>query len=187
MYSPTCLSKKKGRRGEEGTCINQTKAVVYRRNLVPLRGEGTVGKGEFCQEDSFHQPHSYGAVCHSVSRRDRSLWMRKARFTSKGWNLLSVSVCVMEPPSCAACAGVRVKKKKRKNLTERWGERKEDRMLIYANAVTHIWKRLVALVGSWTAAPMWLLEHEGHFQPTDSTCTFLLVMFTALWSLEITG
>lgn len=62
-------------------------------------------------------------------------------------------------------------------------------MLIYANAVTQIWKRLVPLVGSWTEA--WsshvALRAWGNLQPTDSTCTFLLLMFTARWSLEITG
>lgn len=62
-------------------------------------------------------------------------------------------------------------------------------MLIYANAVTQIWKRLVPSVGSWTEA--WnshvALRAWGNLQPTDSTCTFLLLMFTARWSLEITG
>lgn len=76
------------------------------------------------------------------------------------------------------------RKKKRKQRTE-----KQDRMLIYANAVTQIWKRLVPTVGSWTEA--WsshvALRAWGNLQPTDSTCTFLLLMFTAHWSLEITG
>lgn len=62
-------------------------------------------------------------------------------------------------------------------------------MLIYANAVTQIWKRLAPSVGSWTEA--WnshvALRAWGNLQPTDSTCTFLLLMFTARSSLEITG
>lgn len=37
------------------------------------------------------------------------------------------------------------RKKLEKKTTER--REKEDRMLIYANAVTQIWKRLVAAVG----------------------------------------
>lgn len=37
-------------------------------------------------------------------------------------------------------------------------------------------------------APTWLSEHGGgDLQPTDSTCTFRSSMFTARWSLEITG
>lgn len=62
-------------------------------------------------------------------------------------------------------------------------------MLIYANAVTQIWKRLAPSVGSWTEArnSHVALRAWGNLQPTDSTCTFLLLMFTARSSLEITG
>lgn len=42
--------------------------------------------------------------------------------------------------------GEQEKKKIEKKTTER--REKQDRMLIYANAVTQIWKRLVAPVGS---------------------------------------
>lgn len=50
-------------------------------------------------------------------------------------------------------------------------------------------KRRVHLVGLWTEA--WsshvALRAWGTLQPTDSTCTFLLLMFTACWSQKITG
>lgn len=68
----------------------------------------------------------------------------------------------------------RKKKKKQQQRTE-----KQDRMLIYANAVTQIWKRLVALVGSWTEAWSSHVAPRAWGKLTDSTCTFLLLMFTA--------
>lgn len=48
---------------------------------------------------------------------------------------------------CTACSGVQTKEKIKEEETIQRAGQKQDRMLIYANAVTQIWERLVPLVG----------------------------------------
>lgn len=160
-----------------------TRPVEKRRNRVSLRAQEAVGTGKYCQEDSFHQRRSYCAACQSVSWHGQS-WCWKARFTSEGWGLECASIVVRLPEDqlrtvvWLICAGVQTswgwgeQGKKQKKTTER--TEKQDRMLIYANAVTQIWKRLVPLVGSWTEA--WsshvVLSVWGNFSPLTQPVHF---------------
>lgn len=92
--------------------------------------------------------------------------------------------------TCTACAGVHARgggHEKRKN-TAKEKNRTEGRDADICKCSDTDLKRLVPLVGSWTQA--WsshvALRAWGNLKPTDSTCTFLLLMFT-VWSSEITG
>lgn len=86
--------------------------------------------------------------------------MVQARFAGVGWDSVRCVEAAGGPAENGGAtnlhcwAGVQMggtgNKKGSKKTTER--TEKQDRMLIYANAVTQIWKRLVALVGSWTEA-----------------------------------
>lgn len=122
---------------------------------------------------------------------------REAHFTGVGWDSVRCIEAAGGPAENGGAtnlhcwAGVQMggaeKKTKQNKTTERTG--KQDRMLIYANAVTQIWKRLVALVGSWTEA--WSSHVAprawGNLSPLTQPVHFSCYMFTARWSLEITG
>lgn len=162
---------------------------------------------EMCHYEhrTLHHWHSFVLYTDTVNHYKVKILKKKKRteFTSIGRYI----VCVCHTVSMAA-GGAAVndgatnlhclcwsscERQEKLKTTQRRKEKKTgqgtDRMLIYANAVTQIWKRLAPLVGSWTEA--WsshvALRAWGNLRPTDSTCTFLLLMFTACWSQKITG